>query len=435
MTLARGAFAWAQLGGDSTKLVMVALGLDDADHLRVLAAFKEQDFEVALAEDKFAPAIKAKVAVAWGAAKFVVYGGPKPGPVGSVATSSGLTKFKLNTVVNQSSDVELVSLDGKSLAVAYTNFKAVFGTVPPPDQELTGEQLTAVKTLLDNDLVPYVDFAVWGPHGGRMMRKLKLHGVTFSSDGSLIPMEVNGPPGYDQWLGSYLCLRTALISWQAIDLGKLDAYSSMIGRYVSRYGSSAWLQIYQADVRCRSEHMERIRRRGEEEAAISRAAGHTHSMVASRPWDWVWAEAVKDLEFWRIELEEPALLALVRGQRSSSSSSGPSFPSVKRGAAAELGPPAKVARQHSVDGNIFVANRSGKRLCEDYNRGTCPSSATNSSVCPKSPYSVHQCSRCLDVKHTLVNCLRSDFPATKPGGKGKAKGKGKGSGKKNRWQY
>ena len=136
---------------------------------------------------------------------------------------------------------------------------------------MTVEQLTAVKTLVEADLVPYVDFAVWGPHGGRMMRKLKLNGNTFSSDGTLLPIEVSGPPSYDHWLASYLCLRTALISWKVIDLGRVDAYSRLIGRYVARYGQSSWFQIYQADVRCRSEHMERIRRRGEEEKAVAEA--------------------------------------------------------------------------------------------------------------------------------------------------------------------
>ncbi len=152
---------------------MEALGIEDTDFIRVLAAITEKDFEDALRSKSLAPAIKAKVAVAWGAAKFVAGGGAKPGPSGGPAAHSlgasavnGLSKFKLNTVVNQSSDVELISLDGKSLAVAYANFKAVLGTVPPPDEELTAEQLTAAKTLLENDLVPYVDFAVWGPMAG-----------------------------------------------------------------------------------------------------------------------------------------------------------------------------------------------------------------------------------------------------------------------------
>ena len=65
-----------------------------------------------------------------------------------------------------------------------------------------------------SDIVPYVDFAIWGPHGGRLMRKLKLHGNTFSSDGSLIPMEVSGPLS--------LCVLSAMArrknkeAWQSI---------------------------------------------------------------------------------------------------------------------------------------------------------------------------------------------------------------------------
>ena len=91
-----------------------------------------------------------------------------------------------------------------------------------------------------------------------MMRKLKLQGTTFSSDGSIIPIEVSGPPDIDCWSGSYACLRTALISWKAVELGRLDMYANMIKRYVSRYGSSVRFQIYQAESRCPSEHMERV---------------------------------------------------------------------------------------------------------------------------------------------------------------------------------
>ena len=71
-----------------------------------------------------------------------------------------------------------------------------------------------------------------------MTRKLKLQGTTFSSDGS------TGPPDIDCWSKSYVCLGTALISWKAVDLGRLDTYANMIKRYVSRYGSSVWFQVY-----------------------------------------------------------------------------------------------------------------------------------------------------------------------------------------------
>ncbi len=44
------------------------------------------------------------------------------------------------------------------------------------------------------------------------------------------------------------------------------------------YGPSTWLQIYQADVRCRSERMERIRRRGEVDKAVAEAAGGANAL-------------------------------------------------------------------------------------------------------------------------------------------------------------
>ena len=146
-------------------------------------------------------------------------------------------------------------------------------------------QLTAVQKFLEGDICPYVDFAVWVPHGNRMMRKLKLQGTTSSSDGSIIPIEVTGPSNIDCWWNkSYICLRTALISWKAVDWDGWTSCGNMIKRYVSRYGSSVWFKIYQAESRCRSEHMERVRQRREEERARAMSAGLSHLLNPRRPW-------------------------------------------------------------------------------------------------------------------------------------------------------
>jgi hypothetical protein len=445
MKLAVDAFRWAQLKDEAVTALLSALGIETDDHVRVLAAVSAGDWESVLNDWKAAPALKAKAAIAWGAAKRA--SGVVSTSVGSGGTAvvpaaiGGLSKFKLNTVVNQASDVELTALDGKSISVAYTNYRTAFGTDPPPDEELSVEQLTAVKTLVDNDLVPYVDFAIWGPHGGRLMRKLKLQGTTFSRDGTLLPIEVVGPPNFDTWLASYMCLRTALISWKVVDLGRLDAYSRLIGRYVERYGAGSWYQIYQAEVRCRSEHMERIRRRGEEGRAVALMAGHTHALDMMRPWDWVWGEAARDLEYWRVELEEPALLMLTRSRPSPASSSGAASAPVKRLALEDNGPSLKNARvradMHNVEGNAFKTNRRGKRLCEDFNRGAC-SPGGKDDMCLKHPGLSHQCSRCLSSAHGLNVCNRTDYPALKAqktSGKGGKGGKGGKNGKKGRWQY
>ena len=87
---------------------------------------------------------------------------------------------------------------------------------PPAEEELTAEQLTAVQKFFE-----------WVLHGNRMMRKLKLQGTTFSSDGSIIPIEVTGPPDINCWNKSYDCPRTALISWKAVELGRVDMHANM----------------------------------------------------------------------------------------------------------------------------------------------------------------------------------------------------------------
>ena len=165
-------------------------------------------------------------------------------------------------------------------------------------------------------------------------------------------------------------------------------------------------------------------------------------MSSTRPWDWVWAEAVGDLVFWRIELEEPAQLMLLRGSRSAPSSGqvAPGHQAPLKRVFEHVEGSAKKPRQerhHQVDGNIFKANRIGHRLCDDFNRGQC--GANVRGFCPKNPSLVHHCSRCLDLNHSLVNCPRTDFPALKQqpsykGGKG-GKSKGKGKGSKKSWQY
>ena len=318
---------------------------------------------------------------------------------------------------------------------AYARFASLTGGPPEPQEDLTLDQLSSLFALVSGTSAPYVDFAVWGPYGHRIAKKVRMTGMVIGHKGELKNIEIYEPACVADCEHFWFLFRTGCLMLGAVSLSTLDRYRDIIKSYANRYGPKVWVIVYQADVRCRSEHMERIRRRGEAESAVAKAAGHTHALEAARPWDWVWSEAIKDLEFWRIELEEPALLMLTRGQRSSPATPGPAAGSVKRFSASEIAPQAKSARYHNVDGNVFKTNRKGTRLCEDYNRGSCPS-APNSMACPKHSGFSHQCSRCLEMSHTLVTCPRSDFPAAKPGGKGgKSKGKGKGGGKKPRWQY
>eukprot|EP00971_Amphidinium_carterae_P279093 5540312-Amphidinium_carterae.1 len=94
----------------------------------------------------------------------------------------------------------------------------------------------------------------------------------------------------------------------AVTLGRLDAYMSFIKQYATRY--NLWAKVYEADMKCRSEHMVRLRRDLEEQRARAQANGRAHDYDPSKPWEAVWAAAIIDTAFWRKELEEPALVLL-----------------------------------------------------------------------------------------------------------------------------
>ena len=270
---------------------------------------------------------------------------------------------------------------------------AVFKTQPPQQEELTHEQWSGLKALLDRDLPPYVDFAVWGPHGHRLLRKMRLSGLAFGEKGVLRNVEIYGPPTFAHWEACYKCLRTGLIGWKAVGLGRLEGYYGMMKRYSDRYGPACWCLLYQADVRCRLELTERIRRRGEDERSKALAAGGTHPMDPSCPWDWVWGEIVSDAQFWKVELEEPALLILTHTKQLATmlggdanvvgpapKDDGPPSSKRSRPAANEQGNDSdqwstSVKRQtwraHNVQSGVYTTNRHSAPLCEGYQTGAC----------------------------------------------------------------
>ena len=164
-----------------TAMEYCVLTVEVDDHPRVLAALSESDWDDAISKwsalAKLATlAQRAKAVVAREAAVLKTSGlrvGEQvavTSTVPNVSTGSGLGKFNFNIVTNQSSEVVMSVLEAGELKVAYDNYKAVFGVFLPVEEELTAEQLTAVKKFLEGDICPYVDFAVWVPHGNRMMR-------------------------------------------------------------------------------------------------------------------------------------------------------------------------------------------------------------------------------------------------------------------------
>eukprot|EP00971_Amphidinium_carterae_P137008 2715093-Amphidinium_carterae.1 len=69
-----------------------------------------------------------------------------------------------------------------------------------------------------------------------------------------------------------------------ISPARLDAYREFIARLHRTYGESIWPIIYQADVRARLEHAERVRRDGQ--LAHSRGQAGINVFRPDTPWDY-----------------------------------------------------------------------------------------------------------------------------------------------------
>ena len=98
-------------------------------------------------------------------------------------------------------------LDPADVATAYRNYDAKMGSglagsepaVPHPEMEPTIEQLSAIAGILKNGGVPYADFAIWGPFGNRLRRKLVFEGYALGPNGEVHMKELKGPSSYDEW--------------------------------------------------------------------------------------------------------------------------------------------------------------------------------------------------------------------------------------------
>jgi hypothetical protein len=170
---------------------------------------------------------------------------PAPAPVPLVK------KVRLATVADQANDLEVAELSADEVAKAYANFENITGGPPAQDEELTLEQLSVLHALLAGAGPPYVDFAVWGPFGHRISKKMRLTGLQLGPRGELRQAECFGPATFLDWEASYKVWRTGCLMLGAMSINTLDLYYNTIKSYVQRYGPSVWMLLYQADVRAR----------------------------------------------------------------------------------------------------------------------------------------------------------------------------------------
>ena len=371
-----------------------------------------------------------------------------------VASSVAARKIKLSQVLSQVDDTEIDVLTEPQLVGMYARYEHLFGKGqrPHPSREPSVEQLTAIHGLIRSDQNPYVDFAIFGPFATRLKKRLKFQGLTLSKDGELIQTELHGPQNFATWKASFEVYYNALIMVDAVDLGSVLDYLSRIERFHDRFGEKAWALLYQADVRARLEELPRVKMQLAREHADAGATGSTTPFDPSRPWNYAFKMLSERDKFWNSEFSEPALVVLANRQflpqvLSDDAPTGKSVhdqlprlqaPSSQApGGLPEDKPPrprnqARSGRYHETKDGLYTLNRTGYKLCEQFQKGECNESIYG-SWCPKHRDLAHQCVRCLGT-HPLNKCPYTEMPEVnhinKSSSSGKGKGKGKGKAKK-----
>eukprot|EP00971_Amphidinium_carterae_P166835 3305834-Amphidinium_carterae.1 len=169
-------------------------------------------------------------------------------------------------------DVQLPPSD--KVQQLYEVYRAKLGAYPPPDEDVTmGQLISALSKILSSDSPPFVDFAIWGPHGHRLYKRLKLRGSLVHPDGRITAVELTGPGSFPDWASSWAIFKTGAIMLNQISPAQITGW---------------------ADVRAKSEWTERTRLACKAEYDQITGAGGQYPYEPDRPWDVVFAMLVDD---------------------------------------------------------------------------------------------------------------------------------------------
>jgi len=141
-----------------------------------------------------------------------------------------------STVDQTDRESEVEIMNSNDVTAAYEEYNKKLGSgivgappvMPHPDEELTIEQLTALRALVASDAPPSVDFSVWRPHANRHKKILALHGLHIGLDGAIVLAEIKGPANIEEWLASWRIVKVACLMLKMLSTAAADTYSGHI---------------------------------------------------------------------------------------------------------------------------------------------------------------------------------------------------------------
>ena len=102
------------------------------------------------------------------------------------------------------------------------------GADPENIESPARQQATAFLAIIDETDSIYLDFAVFGPHGDRLIKARRFDALVQGVDGTFHKVELLGPSSYREWLLAYRVFRTLCIMFDVICPAFLDRYARWV---------------------------------------------------------------------------------------------------------------------------------------------------------------------------------------------------------------
>ena len=218
---------------------------------------------------------------------------------GVPSSENPLLKVKLSTVLDQSSDAEVQLLPAETLFQKRSTYRMAMGGDPLERHNFTDTQLSALSRRVAGGGVPYADFAVWGPYGSRIERKMKFKSSFRDAAGNWRIVECPGPATFEVWEECWEVFKAAAIADGIASPATLDIYSAEFRSRCKEY-AKCWHLCVEADVIARSEQLVLERRKQESFHAVSPQASNYNPL---QPWNSVIRAVALDTAFWDRVLE------------------------------------------------------------------------------------------------------------------------------------
>jgi hypothetical protein len=303
--------------------------------------------------------------------------------------------LNVGRVLDQRMGDEITYLESKDILIMNARYVKAMEVMPPVAKAVTIEQLTALEYTVRNGRPPNADFAIFKKHGGRTARAMAFTGLITVPGGTMKSVEILGPPDLATWKESYDCLFTALIMLDVVRRPALAAYRAHIISLHEQYGPKCWALLYQADARCRAEHMDRLRYLLLARHNAALMSGQLTDFDVQHPWDSVWAKAATDTEYWEQEFRRHALMIVTSSMRIVEAL-GTDAQVSNCGATSSAQPFAAPNATRPTKPAAKGQPKTG--ICRNFNAGSCPG-----NTCSKG-HGQHICSICTSPNHGASKC-------------------------------